>query len=99
MGKLRVGQRAHIRAQARKDVYDAGTLWRMTRDEWTARCALWSLPDRWELRVTVDADLLCSRRSARVHDLFILAEEWGAQMTRTGWKRVLPPARLPATVA
>jgi hypothetical protein len=81
------------------DAYDAGTLWRMTRNGWTARCALWSLPDRWELRVIVDADLLFSESSPHMHDLFTLAEEWKDRMARDGWKRVVPPTRLRAPVA
>lgn len=72
--------------------YDAGTLWRMTRNGWAARCALWSFPDRWELRVTVDAKLLLTQSSPRVSELFALAEEWKTRMTREGWTRVVPDA-------
>ena len=79
--------------------YDWGTLWRMTRAGCTARCALWSFADRWELRVTVDTDLLFSARGAKVHDLFSLAEQWKERMARSGWTRVTPATRLPAAVA
>lgn len=80
----------------RDGAYDAGTLWRMTRDGWTARCALWSFADSWELRVTVDGQLLLSERGAKLHDLFSLAEEWKERMAHDGWKRVTPSARLTA---
>lgn len=79
--------------------YDAGTLWRMTRNGCTARCALWSFADRWELRVTVDAELLLSKRGANVPDLFSLAERWKERMAHRGWTKATPAARLPAAVA
>ena len=79
--------------------YDAGTLWRMTRGGWTARCALWSLAGGWELRVTVDAGLLFCERGAKVEDLFSLAEQWKERMAHSGWKRITPAVRLPAAVA
>ena len=68
----------------------------MTRDGWTARCALWALADTWELRVTVDAKLLFSKRGAKVHDLFSLAERWKERMSHSGWKRVSRSAGLTA---
>jgi hypothetical protein len=79
--------------------YDAGTLWRMTRNGWTARCALWSLAEGWELRVTVDAEPVFSKRGAKVEDLFRVAEQWTEQMAARGWTRVTPTVRTPAAVA
>ena len=92
MPKMRAASRL------RDGAYDAGTLWRMTRHGWTARCALWSLSDTWELRVTVDAEMLFSQRGANIHDLFGLAEQWKARMARSGWTRITPAAPLTATV-
>jgi hypothetical protein len=80
--------------------YNAGTLWRMTRNGWTARCALWSFADSWELRVTVDdAELLFSKRGATVDELFSLAEQWKERMAQRGWTKITPAARFSATVA
>ena len=67
-------RKPHLAARPDDGSYDAGTLWRMTRNGWIARCALWSLADGWELRVTVEADILFSKRSSRVEDLFTHAE-------------------------
>ncbi len=79
--------------------YDAGTLWRMTRNGWIARCALWSLGDRWELRVTVDAELLFSASRPTVAALFDVAADWRDRMLHGGWTKITPAARPPAAVA
>ncbi len=81
------------------DAYDAGTLWRMARNGWIARCALWSFADRWELRVTVDADVLFSTSSSTMPELFSVAEDWKDRMARTGWTRVRQAIRVPDAVA
>lgn len=69
---------------------DVGTMWLMTRYGCTARCALVSGSEEWELRVLIDGELLLSSRSTATKDLFATAEEWRARMIDRGWTKVTP---------
>ncbi len=91
--------KARPSAKPRDGAYDAGTLWRMARNGWIARCALWSFAHRWELRVTVDEELLFSRSSPTVPELFSVADHWKERMADSGWTKVTPTVPRPAAVA
>ena len=78
-----------------QSAYQAGTLWSMTRNGWTARCGLWSAGGGWELRVTVESELLFSKRSPRLQNLFLTADRWKQRMVDSGWTKVIPSACSP----
>lgn len=79
----------------RKDVKDkatdVGTMWTMTRDGRTARCALLSLPQEWELRVLLDGAPLLTKRCLETRQAVDVAEDWKRRMAAKGWLQVRPP--------
>ena len=70
---------------------DVGTMWTMTRNGYTARCALFSLPREWELRVLVDGVPVVTRRCVATQRALDIAEEWKQRMKQKGWSAVTPP--------
>lgn len=76
---------------------DVGTMWTMTRNGSTARCALLSLPREWQLRVVVDGRPLLAKRCPDATRAFAVAEEWKLRLAERGWFQVKP--RLPLSVA
>jgi hypothetical protein len=71
---------------------DVGTLWTMHRREHTARCALISRRNDWEVRVLMGRDVLLEERCERADEAFSVAELWRTRMLRDGWRQVVPPA-------
>ena len=69
---------------------DIGTLWTMKRHERTARCALISRPEDWEVCVLVDGKTLLSEHCDRPAEAFVLGDEWKRRMTDKGWLQVTP---------
>ena len=70
---------------------DVGTMWTMRRHGRTARCALLSLPQEWELRVLVDGEPLLTKRCLEAKRALDVAEEWKRRMAEKGWSPVRPP--------
>jgi len=69
---------------------DVGTLWTLQRCSLTARCALLSWPDVWEVRVEVDGETLTTQRCARTDDAFAVAERWKLGLLAQSWQQVIP---------
>jgi hypothetical protein len=70
---------------------DVGTMWMMRRNGRTARCALLSRAQEWELRVLVDGEPLLTKRCPEAKRALDVAEEWKRRMTGKGWSAVSPP--------
>jgi hypothetical protein len=62
----------------------------MKRHELTARCALLSWPEEWELRVIIDGKTMLAKRCTRSDDAFMLAEQWKLQLIERAWQQILP---------
>lgn len=75
--------------------HDVGTMWTMTRNGCTARCALLTVADEWELRALVDGQAIVTERAPAVHDLFAIAECWRERLAARGWRKVLPQQAAP----
>jgi hypothetical protein len=71
---------------------DVGTLWTMHRREHSARCALISRRNGWEVRVLMGRDVLLEERCERADEAFSVAELWRTRMLRDGWRQVVPAA-------
>ena len=70
---------------------DVGTLWRMHREERSARCALLVWPGGdFELKVLVDGLTLLTERCGHATAAFALGEEWKRRMLAQGWRQVVP---------
>jgi hypothetical protein len=72
---------------------DVGTLWTLRRDEYTARCTLFSWSPDWELRVVMDEDVLLAKRCRTTADAFELAEHWRRGLIEHGWEQIVPISR------
>jgi hypothetical protein len=57
----------------------------MTRNGRVARCALLSSPDRLEVHVTLDEEVLLVRSGATKYELLALAGHWKTRMADDGW--------------
>lgn len=69
---------------------DVGTLWTLRRDEYTARCTLFSWSPDWELRVVMEDDILLAKRCENTADAFELAEHWRRGLIEHGWEQIIP---------
>jgi hypothetical protein len=69
---------------------DVGTLWTLQRADLTARCALFSWQDAWEVCVLIDGKSLTSRRCARTEDAFAVAERWRLNLLAQSWQQIVP---------
>jgi hypothetical protein len=69
---------------------DVGTLWTMTRSGLTARCALLSWAEGWELRVIVDGDTMLIERCGRADEAFAIAERWKRRLGEQAWQQIVP---------
>ena len=79
--------------------HDVGTMWTMTRNGCTARCALLTVADEWELRALVDGQAILAQRAPAVHELFALAERWCERLAARGWRKVVPQRAAPAAAS
>lgn len=66
-------------------------VWELRKDRRVARCALWSHPLGWEVRITVDGELL--RSQAHRHEESVLREldESRAQFVDKRWRPIVQP--------
>jgi hypothetical protein len=67
---------------------ELGTLWKLTRNDDIARCALLAGDDGWQLQLRVKDYLLSARTCAAHDEVFNLAAEWRAEMLERGWSAV-----------
>jgi hypothetical protein len=71
-------------------VQDVGTLWLLQRNDVTARCALLTSGDGWELRALVGAEPILTQRCDRTEDAFAVAELWKRRLIDQGWRQIVP---------
>jgi hypothetical protein len=60
-------------------------VWELRKDRHRARCAIWSHPLGWELRVTVDRELLRSQAYRDADEALKDLDTWRAQFADKGW--------------
>jgi hypothetical protein len=82
-----------LAASGRPQASDIGTLWTLERDDCTARCGVVAVADAWEVRVSMNGDLLLSQRCELRHEVFGMAERWRMRMAERGWKKVTVAVR------
>ena len=78
------------KSRQRFEPQDAGTLWTLRRDEYTARCSLLSWSPDWELRVVMEEDILLAKRCPTTAEAFELAEHWRHGLLEHGWEQIIP---------
>ena len=61
-------------------------VWQMRKGQRSARSALWSHPIGWELRVTVDAELVRSQAHRLADDVVRDLASWRDQFVEKGWR-------------
>jgi hypothetical protein len=64
----------------------AGVALAVAQDRRSAGCALWSHPIGWELRVTVDAELVRSQAYRQADDALRDLDDWRQQFAGKGWQ-------------
>jgi hypothetical protein len=86
-----------------RDAWDAGPRelgdhFRLEKNRNLARCAIWTHPLGWELRLLINEDLRQSQVCRSQTEVFDTAESWKAAYVAKGWgpARVLKQARGPA---
>ena len=60
-------------------------LWEVRKGRHRARCAIWSHPVGWELRATVDGELLKSQAYRDANEVIRDMTEWQRQFEAKGW--------------
>ena len=80
--------------RSRRSANDVGTLWTLRGVEGAARCALFSWPRDWELRVVINGDTCLTRHCVDAQQAFALAERWKRKLIAQGWRQVVPRSRL-----
>lgn len=60
-------------------------VWQLTKRRRSARCGLWSHPLGWELRVTVDGELVRSQAYRVAEDVLADSQQWRRQFAEKGW--------------
>ena len=78
------------KSRQRFEPQDVGTLWTLRREEYTARCSLFSWSPDWELRVVMEEDILLAKRCETTVDAFELAEHWRRGLIEHGWEQIIP---------
>jgi hypothetical protein len=61
-------------------------VWLLQKGRSRARCALWSHPLGWELRVTINGELLRSQAYREADDVLSDVADWRQQFAAKGWK-------------
>ena len=65
--------------------FRAGDMWHLHRSGKALRCALWTHPLGWELRVDAGAEMARTQVCRHQADVFKTAEAWKAEALQKGW--------------
>ena len=63
-------------------------MWQFRKGGRSARCTLWSHPLGWELRVTVEDELLRSQAYRVADDVVCDVAKWRQQFAAKGWQPI-----------
>ena len=64
---------------------ELGDLFRLTKGEKSARCALWSHWSGWELRLDAAGEMIRTQVCRSEEEVFSTGERWKKNMQSRGW--------------